>query len=48
MHAFAGAVFRDQPRLGKVHFARDAFHQRFGAGHNRCDLEWTFQETLEK
>src|SRR5262249_20056636 len=48
VHALARAVFRDHPWLGEIHFASDAFHQRPRAWHNRRDLEWALQETLEK
>src|SRR5207248_1388189 len=48
VHAFTGAVLRDYARLREIHFARDAFHKRLGAGYNRRDREWTLQQPLEQ
>src|SRR5512132_334021 len=48
VHAFTRAVLRDHARSTEIHFARDTFYQRLGTGHDRRDLEWTLQETLEK
>src|SRR5262245_59076112 len=48
VHAFTRSILRDHARLGEIHFASDTFHHRLGTGNNRCDLERTLQETLEK
>src|SRR5215471_3851302 len=48
MHAFTWTVLRDHAGLAEIHFAGDAFHQRFRAGDDRRNLKWPLQEALEK
>src|SRR3954464_7088518 len=48
MDALAGPVFRDDSRLGEVHFARDFFYQRFGTRNNRSDLKRALEESLKE
>src|SRR6266542_6280831 len=48
VHAFTRTVLSDHARLAEIHFAGDAFHERFRAGNNRCDLKRPLQKTLKK
>src|SRR6266404_534045 len=48
MHAFTWPVFGDHAGLFEINLVRDAFNQRFRARHDRGDLKWTFQESLEE
>src|SRR4029453_17810836 len=48
VHAFARAVLSDHARLAQIHFAGNAFYQRFRAGNDRGDLKRALQKSLEK
>ena len=48
MHPFARPVLGNYPRSIKIDFARDSLDQGPRAGHDRGDLERSFQEPLEK
>jgi len=48
VYAFTRAVLRDDAWLTEIHFAGDAFHERFRAGNDRRDLKRPLQEALKK
>src|SRR4029077_9129436 len=48
MYPFARAVLGTYPRPLKITLRRYSLDQRLRAGNDRGDLEWPFQEPLEK
>src|SRR5439155_18229839 len=48
MHAFARTVLSDDASAVEINFARYSLDQRPRAGHNRGDLQGSFQEAFEK